>query len=147
MNPRGAEIAAFRAPGEGVKVSVRIRYTDGTFSELLEIKRATVLAKQVPKVMLHIDETDPGEHLLLVNERLWPEDKRIDAVEIVRDPPCVPVCNVQKAVDELRGMERGIDANWTGDANAGNRGYLKTFIHNALEALGRPPYANQEPPT
>lgn len=49
-------------------------------------------------------------------------------------------------VSMLRKFEQAVDANFTGQENMGNRGWLKIQIQNVILALGHEPYENHEKP-
>jgi hypothetical protein len=59
-------------------------YDDGTSVDI-EIGKATVVKTPNPKMILHLDRTQDGKHLLICSQEIWPEGKLIDNVRMIRN--------------------------------------------------------------
>jgi len=62
----------------------RFIYDDGSEMEL-EVTKCTVMHMAQKKVVFHFDHLGDGEHLLIANESMLPEDKKLDRIEVKRE--------------------------------------------------------------
>ena len=64
----------------------RIVLDDGTFKDCLITKYTGInIPMSKSKVALHLDKIGEEEYLLLVNDEIVPEGKRINKIEIIRE--------------------------------------------------------------
>ena len=67
------------------KRSFRFCFEGGDTADI-NIDRVTSIHRDVKRVLLHLDETEDGKHLLIVNEKLWDLSKqKLIRIEIVRE--------------------------------------------------------------
>lgn len=66
------------------KASLRFEYDDGTSIEL-EIEKCTVLKMELRQVALHVDKLGNGKFLMIANEYLLPEGKKLNNIAVIRE--------------------------------------------------------------
>jgi hypothetical protein len=59
-------------------------YDDGSETEL-EVSKCTVVHMEPQKVLFHFDRIGDGQHLLIANETMLPEGKKLDRIEVKRE--------------------------------------------------------------
>lgn len=63
---------------------IRVEYMDGEFKDF-EIGKVTVIKKGGRAgVEMHLDKMQDGRHLLICSDNLWPDDKRLKSLTVVR---------------------------------------------------------------
>lgn len=72
------------------KLFLKFVYDDNT-TKVVEVSKFTTLRKDVPQVMLHLDQLKDGNHLLIMNETLLQVDAdrkivaKLEKIEVVRE--------------------------------------------------------------
>ncbi len=75
---------------EKEKMRLKFVYDDGS-EFLLPISKFTTLRKDVPQVILHVDQLKDGSHLVIMNESIMPVDEnrklkgKLKTIEVVRE--------------------------------------------------------------
>jgi len=63
--------------------SLRFYYTDGTFVDFV-LGKCTVIRKPIKQVVFHLDRLPSGDHLIIVQEEVLPDDKKLDKIVVIR---------------------------------------------------------------
>ncbi len=66
------------------KAHLRFEYDDGS-SIQIEVTKCTVLKMKLTQVALHVDKIGDDQYLMIANEMLLPEGKKLNNIQVIRE--------------------------------------------------------------